>query len=556
MPRFRDALMNALIEVEMLRIRQTLWKPFVEQTHHPRKVQESLLLEILEKNRDTRFGREYGFEALDSYEKFREAVPVVQYETLRPYIQEQEEKKTQALNAEQPVLYSQTSGTTGEPKYIPILPSTLLRHKQSQALFACALHQGIPEIFQGGVLVIGSPVQEGVFYGGTPYGSMSGLILQSMPYPVRQKYVVPAEVFEIEDYRLKYLLISAFSLKERGLTFMGSANPSTFMKLLETIRANWLPLLKFIGSGRPEHLADDPEHARIVESIPFVRDEVCAMELEVTIQDPEDIAFQTLWPDLKAVSCWTSGSCGVLLPKLRPSFPEGLPFVELGYLASEFRGTITVDVLANQSIPAFQDNFYEFVEMDDWESSNPRFLTLDQVEEGKTYHLLVTTQTGLYRYFINDLVQIGKPFNNTPTMIFLQKGKGVTNLTGEKLVESQVTDAVNTLAADWDEKPGFFLMLADPEQLQYSLYIEMSPQPDLVGQLESRLGELNIEFREKRKSGRLKPIQVVFLKPGAEDAFKNHCIINGQREGQYKTVRLQYVKDCTFNFTPLVIETK
>jgi len=551
MARFRDALLNALIEVEMLRIRQIQWKPFVEQSHQPQPVQDALLRDILEKNKNTRFGKEYGFESIDSYERFRETVPVIHYETLRPYIQEQEEKKTESLNVEQPVLYSQTSGTTGQPKYIPILPSTLSQHKKSQALFACALHQGVPDIYQGGVLVIGSPVQEGVLYGGTPYGSMSGLILQSMPYPVRQKYIVPPEVFEIEDYRMKYLLIAAFALKERDITFMASANPSTFLKLLDVIRTDWAALLLFIGSGKVSHLSDDPVLLQAVENISFSHDEVRAMELEVTFQDQEAITFGTLWPGLKAVSAWTSGSCRVLLPKLQPLLPQNTPIVELGYLASEFRGSITVDVLGNVAVPAFHDNFYEFVELDDWGATDPKFLTLDQVEAGKTYYVLVTTQAGLYRYFINDLVQVGKKFNNTPTLRFMQKGKGVTNLTGEKLAESQLIDALDRVTVELKENPGFFMMLADPEHLQYSLYIEMLPDPSLGDRLEEQLSALNVEFREKRKSGRLQPTRVVFLKHGAEDAYKKHCIANGQREGQYKVVRLQYAQDCTFDFTSL-----
>ena len=548
MPRFRDTLMNALIEVEMLRIRQTMWKPFVEKSHEPQSVQAALLGDILEKNKNTRFGKEHGFESIESYSDFCKAVPVIQYETLRPYIQEQEEKKTEALNAEQPVLYSQTSGTTGQPKFIPILPSTLSHHKHSQSLFACVLHQGVPDIYQGGVLVIGSPIQEGVLYGGTPYGSMSGLILQSMPYPVRQKYVVPSQVFEIEDYRLKYLLIAAFALKEREITFMATANPSTLLKMLEIIRNDWSSLVKFMGSGQASHLSDDPEHVAAMKNISFTRDEVRAMELEVTFQDPQAITFGMLWPGLKAVSSWTSGSCGVLLPRLQPLLPDNTPIIELGYLASEFRGSITVDVGTNDAVPAFHDNFYEFVEQEDWDSPNPKYLTLAQVEEGKTYYVLVTTQAGLYRYFINDLVQVGKNFNNTPTLRFLQKGKGVTNLTGEKLVESQVLEALESLIVEGGANQGFFMMLADPEQLQYSLYIEMPPQSELVNQFEEKLSGLNIEFREKRKSGRLNRTRVVFLKNGVEDAYKKHCIALGQREGQYKVVHLQNVKDCTFDF--------
>ena len=54
----------------------------------------------------------------------------------------------------------------------------------------------------------------------------------------------------------------------------------------------------------------------------------------------------------------------------------------------------------------------------------------------------MSTQTGLYRYFMNDIVRVTGKFHETPTIQFVQKGKGVTNITGEKLYESQVIQAV------------------------------------------------------------------------------------------------------------------
>jgi hypothetical protein len=186
----------------------------------------------------------------------------------------------------------------------------------------------------------------------------------------------------------------------------------------------------------------------------------------------------------------------------------------------------------------------------DWDSDLHNFLTLDQIEEGQQYYVIVTTQNCLYRYFINDIVKVTGVFNNTPTLEFVQKGKGITNITGEKLSEYQLIEALDRLKKELEVPFDFFIMLADPEAMLYTLYIEIPPQGSLAMSLEEELSRLNMEFETKRKSGRLNPTRVIFLKEGAGEEYKKHSIANDQREGQFKIVRLQYTSNCSFNFQP------
>ena len=211
--------------------------------------------------------------------------------------------------------------------------------------------------------------------------------------------------------------------------------------------------------------------------------------------------------------------------------------------------SITVDVLHNKSIPTIHENFFEFVECDAWENEEPAFLTIDALTEGQQYYVFATTQNGLYRYFINDIVEVDGWFNKTPTIRFVQKGKGVTNLTGEKLYESQVIEAVQKLAQEAGIEIDFFMMLGCPDTVQYTLYVEAKPS-NAVAAFEAHLGTLNIEFESKRGSGRLNETQLAFLKPGVAEKYKQYCIEQGQREGQFKLLKLQYVKDCGFDFSP------
>jgi len=425
-------------------------------------------------------------------------------------------------------MYAQTSGSTGQPKHIPILERTLVQYRRSQHIVAYAQYRSIPGAFNGKVLAIVSPAVEGYAPSGTPYGSMSGLIYQSMPALVRAKYVVPPHVFETDDYDRKYYLIALHALAERDVSMIATANPSTLLKLHEIMNQRAPEFIKDL-------MAESPARAK---------------QLQKLLSENGNWVFSDLWPDLKSVTTWTGGSCSVLIPTLKKLLSAETRIVEMGYLSSEFRGSITVDVMNNRAIPAIHENFFEFVATADRGNDRPRFLTLDEVQVGMQYYIYATTQNGLYRYDINDIIEITGRFNNTPTLRFVQKGKGVTNLTGEKLYEGQLIDAIAKVKDKLGIEIHFFMMLGCQEQLQYTLYVEHASLDFSL--IEEYLGAQNLEFAAKRKSARLKPVQIVFVRDGTGEAYKLHHLRNGQREGQYKVAHLQYRQDCSFHFTEYI----
>ena len=128
-------------------------------------------------------GREHAFAAITCYADFAEAVPVQTYETLPPYIEDQERTGAPALNAERPVMYARTSGTTGEAKLIPILRETIQQHRRSQAIQSYVQFSADARAYYGRFLAIVSPAEEATLESGTPYGSTSGSI-RSLVAPI------------------------------------------------------------------------------------------------------------------------------------------------------------------------------------------------------------------------------------------------------------------------------------------------------------------------------------------------------------------------------------
>ncbi|MCS6316596.1 MAG: GH3 auxin-responsive promoter family protein [Nitrospira sp.] len=101
------------------------WNPFIAQTHCPERAQLAVLQDILRHQAGTAFGQMHRFDTLRTYEEFAREVPVCTYEDLRSAIETQEKNRELLLTSDPPVLFTQTSGTTGVPKHIPILKETV-----------------------------------------------------------------------------------------------------------------------------------------------------------------------------------------------------------------------------------------------------------------------------------------------------------------------------------------------------------------------------------------------------------------------------------------------
>lgn len=549
---FIEGVVNPLLRLQMQVFQWTRWRQLLAFAENPWQTQQRLLMDLLQRNRDTHFGRQYGFSRIRNYAGFADSVPVQTYETLRPFVDEQARTGEPALTAASPVLYAFTSGTTGQPKRIPLIEETLRHHQWNQAVQSYAQYRIDPRAFHGRILGIVSPAVEGKLESGVPYGSASGHGYKTMPALTQTKYVLPAEVFEIQDYELKYLTILRLALTVRDIRCMFTANPSTFLKLLSVLRQHRDMLLGDIAKETFRRNHDLPSNIRdaITPRLGCSADRRRELERVLNTAEP---AYSDLWPELRLVATWTGGSCGVALAALKPLLPARARVSEMGYLSSEFRGTIIVDEKDNLGWPTIHENFFEFAELDAWDAGRKVFHTIDRLEKGGQYYVIVTTQAGLYRYFMNDIVTVTDSFRATPTIQFLQKGKGVTNITGEKLYENQVLQAVRAVEEQCGCPSAFLLMLAVPARAVYRLVYEWPPAlnlptQELADRIDRKLADLNVEYAQKRASGRLGHLELLPVRPETGEAYKKHCIHKGQREGQFKTIALQYEEDCGFSF--------
>jgi len=544
-----------LSSVQVARI--IYWWPFHRATHQPLKQQQRVLNRIIKANAETEFGSNHNFKTIKSIADYTQQVPIQTYTTLRPYIDKQIAGEKQALTKDVPFYYARTSGTTGDPKYIPVTHDTLEQHQRSLAIFAYLQYRAQPQAFSGSLLAIPGPFEEGRFDNGICFGSISGLMYEAMPKRLKAKYIVPDSVYSLEDYTLKYRLILRLMLPHINMSYIASANPTTFKKLLVELQADWLQLLDDVEMGgfyRLDDLSDEVQK----DVMPLLAaDPERAANLREIDTPSETVRFAQVWPNIRLVVTWTGGSCGIAVNHIKPSFPSDTVFMDLGYLSSEMRGTITIDKARSGGVPTLMDHFFEFIEVSEYEQGVRNTLTLDQLVVGQQYYFIMTTTAGLYRYFMNDIVEVVGMENATPMLTFIQKGKGVTNITGEKLAEQQIINAMESIKQTHNVDIPFYLVLACVEQAHYVIYIEMGTgEPSLLpltDDIEHALNQANIEYASKRESGRLNKLEVKYLKAGTADAYKNFCVEKGQRESQYKPLLLQYQSDNTFPFEEYVV---
>jgi hypothetical protein len=530
------------------------WLPVIRHAARPEQAQADALRRILTANRTTEFGDAHRFSGLRTPHEFREQVPVQEYETLRGYIERQRCSGVTALTAEPPLFYAQTSGSTGKPKYIPVCASALRLYRAEQALFTYLQYRASPAAFSGKALGIIGAAVEARLDSGHSVGSVSGHLYESLPRTVQSRFVVPPSISAIADYDLKYLTILRLALAAPDITYLGSPNPSTFLRLLDLLNQRRDELAHSLETGTlPELDALDSNTREVVQRL-LRPDSVRAGQL----RSAAPLTFARLWPGIRLLTTWTGGSCGIALDKLRAALPQETRVMELGYQSTECRGTIALEAETQGGLPPLHHHFFEFVRQEHWENGRQAFVGLAELEPGPRYYIVITTGSGLYRYFMNDLVEVAGRYRNTPLIKFVQKGKGVTNLTGEKLYEAQVIEAVQATARQRGFVTGFYILVADETASSYALLLETdramtSSIQEAAADIDRRLGELNVEYQSKRASGRLAPLTISLLREGAGEAYKAACVRAGQREGQFKPAVLQYRKDLALSFGPYAI---
>ena len=521
-------------------------------SRNPEKASARTLRKILNLAKNTAYGKEHHFGAIVKARKpeqlfrlYEKSVRASEYESFRPYVERHKHGEANVLIPGKPLMYATTSGTTSKPKWIPI------SQKYMKDVYDVMSHIWLdnfarvrPKFLSGGLVVSVAKVVEGYAEDGTIFGSVSGVTAKKIPSIIRKRFVTPPEVYDISDYTARYYVMMRLAIAH-SVSYIVAPNPSTLLELIHNAEEYFDDYIEDIEKGSISEKFD-------------VSPEIRSVLAGFTIPDPERADFlrrvkekcggkpqlKDWWPDMQLLSSWKCGNTAIAAEKVQQQLPAGCCYQELGYFASECRFGLVLDEGIDSTLfPNY--HYYEFIEESDLENPEPRFLRLHELEQGKRYCIYVTTFSGLYRYNMNDLVEVGGWNGKTPKIHMVQKVNGIVSITGDKLYEKQFIEAVHEAERQSGLKANFFIGFADPEEACYDFYYEFekrkvrrSKAEAFTKIVDSQLMEMNIEYQSKRASHRLKEPKTFVLKRNSYDHFKRRSLLEGARDGQFKLVML------------------
>ena len=520
-------------------------RSFERRCATPARAQQRLLAELLAHNAGTEYGRRHGFAQISTFDQFQERVPLSTYDELEPYVRASMDGRPNQLTAQTPVLFTTTSGTTGASKYIPMTPDGRRAKGRAMRLWMAALLHDHPRADHGKVLSVVSPEIESRAPNGTPCGAESGHTYRNMPRTVRSLHATPYDVFTIADYEAKYYTLVRLAAGQ-DVTGIVTPNPSTILLLSDRLGRHTESIVRDVHDGTVSaavpplvqaqlRLRPDPSRARHLEAIAAAGGGTLLPGL--------------VWPRLAAIGCWKGGTVGSYLAKFDTYFPQRPPVRDLGYLATELHGSIPLSDTGDAGVLTLLTNVFEFRPADDRPGADGReLLRLDQLEAGQRYFIFVTNAAGLYRYDMNDIVEVVGFHARTPLVRFVQKGKGVVSFTGEKLYEAQVLAAVDEALADRHGRHHFIAAVAAVKPgatipaltflVEFDDPVDDEAGATLVSALDEALGRLNREYESKRASARYGPPVLRVVRPGAFDGYRRRMVEGGRADGQFKILRL------------------
>ena len=519
---------------------QALANRFDAAARNPERAQQDCLQALLTRHRATAFGHAHDFDQIKTPTDYQRAVPRRDYEALRPYVQRMMQGEANVLVSDPVTMFTLTSGTTGQPKYLPVTAVSEARNSALMRQWLSRLLTDHPRCLSRSLVGIVSAAVEGHTPGGIPYGSLSGRIYQQMPGLVRRAYAVPYPVFEIPDYDRRYWAIARFALA-RDVSFMGTPNPSTLLRLAAVMDEHHESLIRAIHDGTLGLAATDLSPAIRRSLQPDLRPQPQrAKTLERLVTTTGHLHPKDCWPQLQLIGCWTGGSVGIQTPRLTSAY-GAVPRRDLGYLASEARVTLPIAAHTTSGVLDLTLKICELIPEAAMQQHQPPVYLSHELEVGQRYHILLTTPGGLYRYHINDIVEVTGFYHRAPLLAFVRKGKDMSNLTGEKLHVNQILLAMEQVQRQFDLTIGQYQWVPNLSEMNYHIYVEWADsrgdrwiQHTLLPALDQALQQLNSEYAQKRASQRLQPLCLHRLQPGWADAVKRAAIATSGRDVQYK----------------------
>jgi len=468
---------------------------------YPNEVQEELLMNLLRSSENTILGKNYDYASIKSYQTFSERIPISSYEDIEPLI-ERTRKGEQNVLWETPIKwFAKSSGTTNaKSKFIPVSNQALedCHYKGSKDLLCLYLNNNEnSELFTGKSLRLGGSKQ---IYedNDTFFGDLSAILIENMPIWAEFSSTPSSKISLMSEWETKIMAIINETKNENVTSFAGV--PSWMLVLMNKV-------LEETGKSN----------------------------------------LMEVWPNLEV---YFHG--GVSFDPYREQYQKILPKKDFKYyeIYNASEGFFAIQDLNNSSdllLMLDYGIFYEFIPMDTFGTPNQRIIRLSEVELNKNYAIVITTNSGLWRYLIGDTVRFTSlnPYRIRVT----GRTKHHINVFGEELMventDQAIAKACQVMGAEVVDYTVAPIFMEGKEKGAHEWMIEFKENPEDIEQFQKILDEtlqtLNSDYEAKRYNNMtLNPLQLNVARP---NLFYDWLKDQDKLGGQHKIPRLSNQRD-------------
>lgn len=472
-------------------------KTIAKYAEQAEDMQKEVMAYLVDKAKDTEWGREHHFEDIKTYEDFAACMGVNSYEELKGYIHRMREGESDVLWAGKVQWFAKSSGTTNDKsKFIPVSREGLkgIHYKGgSDCISSYLAINPKSKMFKGKSLILGGSHAPNLNTPSSLVGDLSAILIENVPKAVNLTRIPKKSVALLSDFEQKRDQIARIAMNKNVTNISGV--PSWMMSVLTR-------MLEISGEETLDHI----------------------------------------WPNLEV---FFHG--GVAFTPYREQYKKIIRNPKMCYMetynASEGFFGIQTD-LSDPSMTLMVDYgvFYEFIPMSEFGRSDAKAIPLWEVKTGVNYAMVISTSCGLWRYVIGDTVQ----FTNTRPYKFFISGrtKHFINAFGEELIvdnaEKGLEQACLATGAQVREYTAAPIFMDDNAKCRHQWLVEFSKMPEDVNEfaaiLDRSLQAINSDYEAKRyKDITLQPLQIIRAETGLFDQWLKN---KGKLGGQHKIPRL------------------
>ena len=365
-------------------------------TYNPMHSQEEFIMRMMRENSQTEYGVAHNFKDIRTLDDFKRYIPLTSYADYTDYVERIAAGERNILTAYLTEHISIWDGFRGLPQ----------SRWSVQASYDYSFCSGFYIAGNHGFLTDGMTlnlVDNSVerLASGVTRGNLLGRLLVKREFDNDQVYVIPVDIAETQRENKILYLQALFALAQKNISLAICEHYGNMLELLRYIEKHWPTLADDIERGNP-HIEPDPERANAIREIM----ETHCFGLQMVPQ---------LWPGLRCIMVYDVDRLNISFELLRTYCGSSVHFVFMGICTPEGSFSTTLNLDDPQTVLIPDSVFYEFKPK---ETENYyTLLTMDQLEIGRSYELVVTTLSGLYRYKTQKSVLVVGRYHDTPTVI-------------------------------------------------------------------------------------------------------------------------------------------